>query len=35
MLTNNDDFIFLRDYGTTELNLEVSGILHRVLATLN
>jgi hypothetical protein len=32
MLTNNDDFICLRDYGTTELNLEVSGILHRGLA---
>ena len=32
MLTNNDDYICLRDYGTTELNLEVSGILHRGLA---
>jgi hypothetical protein len=32
MLTNNDDFICLRDYGTTELNLEGSGILHRGLS---
>ena len=32
MLTNNDDYICLRDYGNTELNLDVSGILHRGLA---